>query len=517
MTGDSNRATQSGRAGFTLVEVIVTLLIVGIVVAMSVSFLTTGSNFLGKTEENASDRTSAERAASFIKERLLYASDVEVVKSDTLPSDLAGRDILFIGNDSGTETASTGRLFYWRALDKAPVDVLGSDAYRNSELALEYKAVVRGDSDDPDAPAVAKSAVFEADVMVIRDGKRTQEAKQIFRMFNIGADSHPNEDEEITSWADGDEHGAHVANYYLLITQAQEDYVTAGLIARFDAINNAIDSKGRPVHNPLQKTKWTDLSGNGYDMDLTFTGDNSNPVRGNVIYFDGDGDLGTLGNLQLKDYTAVTFEICFREANDDKTMMLFEYAPDDRGTDKNGWHSDNGTFGARINSGGSFRDSAGNVKYDPEGANYVKGEVNSAVRVGVKPAGIPVTSRNFYFNADSTQFKTFSFVMSSKPETYGRMVFIDGAKGDGTGVDFIDYSHLGKDFTTTKSTTSTDMPVDGNGTPARTNDVLAIAARLSANPTYYQGGIASVRIYGRILSADEIAKNAAEDKARFGA
>jgi hypothetical protein len=182
---------------------IVTLLIVGIVVAISVTFLTTGSNFLNRTEENASDKTVAEKAAGFIKEQLLYASEVKVVESasDALPTYQGGRGILYVGDANGSALANTGRLFYRSDENSAPLDVLGDAAYRNNELALAYSAIVDEDR-TRHMSSTTKFAVFEANVMALRDGKLTQEARQVFRMYNIGQRSEPKADEFIASWSD---------------------------------------------------------------------------------------------------------------------------------------------------------------------------------------------------------------------------------------------------------------------------------------------------------------------------
>ncbi|MDR2162660.1 MAG: prepilin-type N-terminal cleavage/methylation domain-containing protein [Clostridiales Family XIII bacterium] len=51
------------RGGFTLVELIVTLLIAGVVIGVSVTFLTTGSSFLVRTEMSASAKALAEKSA----------------------------------------------------------------------------------------------------------------------------------------------------------------------------------------------------------------------------------------------------------------------------------------------------------------------------------------------------------------------------------------------------------------------------------------------------------------------
>jgi prepilin-type N-terminal cleavage/methylation domain-containing protein len=475
----------ASRQGFTLVEMIVTLLIVGIVIAISVTFLTTGSNFLNRTEMTAADKTVAEKAANFIKGQLLYASEVEVVKSDTLPAYQEGRAILYVGDDDGAAPAHTGRLFYRSDENSAPLDVLGAAAYRNSELALAYSAIVSKDRTIRSAPATTKSAVFEAIVMVVRDGGLSQEAEQVFRMYNIGQDSEPREDGFVASWSDHEEDSQEL--FYLLVTPPQRGYATAGLVARFDAVDNALDSKGQPVHNYTQTMLWSDISGNGHDMDLTFTGhDSSNPpVRDNTINFDGDGDYGTIDDLGLSMYKVVTVEICFREATE--TMgMLFEYALSGA---SGGFNSSLGAFGAMSNT---------------DGAANLKGEIHSVARVGGTNPSATSGARDFSFPANTTKLKTISFVMSNEDKDDGRLAFVNGTGGsDRTGVSFIPT----RGFPTTKATTQ------GVGFGDYT---FSVAARKSPSGLFFKGEIAAVRIYGRALNADEIEKNAAEDRSKFG-
>jgi prepilin-type N-terminal cleavage/methylation domain-containing protein len=456
------------RAGFTLIEMIVTLLIVGIAIAISVTFLTTGANFLNRTEANASDKAVAEKAVDFIKGRLLYASEVEVVKSSSLPADHVGREVLYVGSEDGAALANTGRLFYRNGEDAAPLDVLGGASYRNSELALAYSAIVESIS------PTKKSAVFEANAMVIRDGKMTQEAEQVFRMYNIGQNSEPSESESVTSWSDSADKQE---LFYLLVTPAQEGYATTGLVAQFDAR----DIK-KPVNNPNAIIQWKDASGKGNNMTLTFT-DNKEPVRKETVYFDGDGDYGFIDNLDLSKYSAVTVEMCFRDVNDEMGM-LFEYAKD-MFNGYNGYNGGAGMFGAVINS---------------DGSSLITGEIHSVARVGSDQT-VQNGSRDFYFTAKDARLKTISFVMSNEKNDNGRTAFIDG-----TEVEFI--SAGDKNYNRTKGTEP--------GTGFGEDYTFSVAARKVREVSfYYTGEIAAVRIYGRALNADEIAKNAETDMVNF--
>jgi hypothetical protein len=211
-------------------------------------------------------------------------------------------------------------------------------------------------------------------------------------------------------------------------------------------------------------------------MTLKFT-NNDTPVRKETVYFDGDGDYGFINNLNLSGYSAVTVEICFRDF-EEKKGMLFEYAKD-KFNGYNGYNCGTGMFGAVINSDGSD--------------NSITGKVHSVARVGSDLTVID-GSRDFYFTADDARLKTISFVMSNENKSNGRLAFIDGAE-----VDFISGE---------KKTT----PGVGFGE----NYTFSIAARTEPKVSLcYKGEIAAVRIYGRALNADEIARNAETDKINF--
>jgi hypothetical protein len=224
-------------------------------------------------------------------------------------------------------------------------------------------------------------------------------------------------------------------------------------------------------------------------MSLHFT-NNQTPVREKTIYFDGEGDYGKITGLELSKYDAVTVEVCFREATYEGGM-LFEYSKENVG----GWDHD-GVFYEAVNSNGKVTS---------------KGEIHTAAKVGGYkdtaggPSAIVDSARNFRYSADTAKLKTVTLVLSNENSTNGRMSFVNGQRGpDGTGVDFIGSNN----YPTTKETT-VGKPF-GNWT-------FSVAARLTQTPSiFFKGEIAALRIYGRALNADEIAKNADEDKARFG-
>jgi hypothetical protein len=452
----------------------VTLLIVGIAISISITFLTTGSNFLNRTEENASDKALAEHAADFIRDRLLYAREVKVVSASKPPSDTRGGEILFIGSDGGTKIANAGRLYYWRDGAAAPVDVLGGELYRNSDLALSYAATVTESAVADGAFGSTKAAIFDVDARAVRDGRRTQGARQTFRMYNVGPDSEPKADRAITSW-DAEDPG-HGERFYLYISPALIGYVEEGLVARFDAIDNSLDAQGKPYHAPsLTGGLWKDISGSGNDIQLTFT-DNNSPIREKSIYFDGTGDYGwTATNLNLSAYDEITVEVCFRVAPSVSPGALFEHTPN--------WGYNSGAFGLLCNS---------------KQSEYTSGMMHTNMSHGINS---PDRRPEYYeFENQTETFQTHSNIFVLKAGEPPRESYVDGERKE--------LNYTGDNTTYPEANT----PFSAGSKFA--NAQFYIANR-NTNARFFNGEIASLRIYTRKLNADEIKRNADEDQIRF--
>jgi hypothetical protein len=456
---------------------IVTLLIVGISISISITFLTTGSNFLNRTEENASDKALAEKAADFVRDRLLYAREVRVIRAGTPPKYLKDGEILYIGSEDGKKIANTGRLFYRRADDRvaSPVNVLSETLYRKCDLALSYTAVVTGSAVSDGAGGSTKAAIFDVEARVVRDGKKTQNAKQTFRMYNIGPNSEPMSNGAVTSW-DAEDPG-NGERFYLYISPALIGYVTDGLVAHFDAVDNSLDAQGKPYHSSsLTGGLWKDISGSGNDISLTFT-DSINPIREKSIYFDGNGDYGlTAKTLNLSAYDEVTVEVCFRVAPGVSPGALFEHTPN--------WDYDSGAFGLLCNSKQSY---------------YTSGMMHTSMS-----QGIDATDRrpaNYEFENQTGTFQTHSNVFVLKAGEPPRESYVDGV------LQALNFEGDDTTYTTGNAPFSTGSKF--------ANARFYIANR-NTNARFFNGEIASLRIYTRKLNADDIARNAAEDQARFG-
>jgi prepilin-type N-terminal cleavage/methylation domain-containing protein len=471
------RLTNGKRKGFTLVELIVTLAISAIVVGITATFLVSGGNFLANTEVKAEDKSLAEESADFVKNRLLYASSITVVRSAKPPLDTSVGEILYIGNDDGSEITNSGQLYYMRADDSSAVNAFGTGKYRSNALAMSYRAIVK-----TDAATETTTKAFEITMSTIRDGKATYNYTKTFTLYEAAEDAEPRKDMSIASWSNTGNDDDSMAKYYIMLNPTDTGYVVNGLVARFDAADNDVDSEGHPVHNPSLTTKWKDISGKGKDMTLNFTNtgsSNPTPIRAQSIYFDGAEDFGTIPGLSLThgafvegmDY-GVTVEVCFRQEDSNAAGALFEYGEN--------WNQNSG-FGIWLNS---------------SNATVVPGMVHTNMG---SPNARPV---DYAWPNKNTTFTTHSNYFQMVPGEPARIVWIDGAKTS--------------NLINAVNGEVEDYPF--NYTGARQDFAVQpffVASRNGAGE-FYKGEIASIRIYNRMLTDKEVLQNSIEDRARFG-
>jgi prepilin-type N-terminal cleavage/methylation domain-containing protein len=459
-SGKSAGLSLSRRSGFTLVELVVTMLISVILVAITITFLTSGTNFLARAEVSASDKTLASSAADFVKNQLLYASEVKVVYVDeagTLPDpgDVYGFTVLYIGDEDGASIANTGRLYYKRPDLNVSTNILGDEIYRGKELALEYNAVVTTPGDGS-----SKAAAFEVVAKVVRDGVQTKEASHIFRMFNVGLNSEPNENASVASW-DGEDTANPAKNkkFYLLITPSSEDYATAGIIMDLRGVSNSIDANSGIPYHDLNAAVWKDLSGHGNDVKIFDIYDGEVDVYEKCISMYGFAYMESVGIIPFSSYSQITIEICFAEG------------------EGSGWNGALYGTSTSINSGTIAEVINGQKSF------YTIGRMGNA-SANEESNG----RRNFTLSTHPTKFTTHTTVYSSIADPEGRQTFVDGIP--------------------IQDSTNNTKTIGSGGFVNR--KLLLGANNTNDSLGYFK--YAAVRIYGRKLNADEIAKNALTDQ-----
>jgi prepilin-type N-terminal cleavage/methylation domain-containing protein len=75
----------SSKKGFTLVELIVSILIAAIVIGVASSFLIFGTNILNQSTERSNEQVSATSVAEKISDILLLADEVKIVEGIAPP------------------------------------------------------------------------------------------------------------------------------------------------------------------------------------------------------------------------------------------------------------------------------------------------------------------------------------------------------------------------------------------------------------------------------------------------
>ena len=129
------------RAGFTLVEVLVTLVITIIVIGISGSLIISSTNIFSKSAQRDMQMNIAENVLEFVSEQMLYAYDIQ--QKPTLntgaPVDYTGVNgaIIRIVKPSSGFGDSSGQLYYRRAGDTGDlINIFGSDFYHDYQVSI---------------------------------------------------------------------------------------------------------------------------------------------------------------------------------------------------------------------------------------------------------------------------------------------------------------------------------------------------------------------------------------------
>jgi len=134
----------SGKSGFTLVEVIITLVITVIVIAVSSSLVITGTNIFARSAQRDVQQNIAETVLTFVSEQLLYAETITEMTNPPVFENAGGAAIMQI-KKSTTETYSDtkGQLFFRRAQDSQnPINIFGSNFYGNYEVGITLEITI---------------------------------------------------------------------------------------------------------------------------------------------------------------------------------------------------------------------------------------------------------------------------------------------------------------------------------------------------------------------------------------
>ncbi|MDR0350743.1 MAG: hypothetical protein LBH64_04240 [Coriobacteriales bacterium] len=446
------RVPFSPTAGFTLVELIVSVLLLVLIVAAVGTFLVFGTNLMNTTEKRSDEQTLAAMVADEVVSQLVLADRIELVRVATpspapKPASIAKDDLLlYVGSADAADVTDVGYLCILGAREERTFNYFGTEVYGGKKILLDYAVTVR-----------ASEPKYFSITVIVRDeyGQDSEKTTRTFQLANATASSIPTVSESASSAT-----GAYYLRYRIP-TQALS-YTQDGAYAQL-----------APFSVDLDTNTWRDLSGNGHDLNLVFT-DNPSPLSRDALYFDGAEDYAKSAQTwDLSGLDQITLEVCFRLRTATTTGLLFEFSDN--------WNLNSGSFGATINN---------------NGREDMPGEAHSVARVGGASSAAE-GARNFNWPNNPLRFTTMTFVFSRVADPTGRLVYLDG----GPPVAFVDTSYWDATYPTTTATTTAG---------AFGNYHLYFAAR-AGSTAFSAIEIASIRLYDRKLTADEVAHNAAVD------
>jgi len=158
------RKKKASKGGFTLVEVIVTLIITVIVVAVSSTLIITGTNIFARSAQRDIQDNIAETVLSFVSNQILYAYNIAEKGSTEQIYEgigLSGAVLHIINPDDG-RGSDKGYLYFRRDGDtQVPlVNVFGNNFYQNYTIGLRIDITDRNVSTSGSAYADITVTVY---------------------------------------------------------------------------------------------------------------------------------------------------------------------------------------------------------------------------------------------------------------------------------------------------------------------------------------------------------------------
>lgn len=127
--------------GFTLVELVVTLAIFAILLAVAGNYLFFGNRMFTETEKKNSEKSIGDTVFSFMREKIIYATGVEVINPSETEAVPKYEKIFVIDEISDKES---GYLCFGPKEEKPHPNIYGESFYRNN--GVSYTVKVKNDS-----------------------------------------------------------------------------------------------------------------------------------------------------------------------------------------------------------------------------------------------------------------------------------------------------------------------------------------------------------------------------------
>ena len=132
------------KKGFTLVEVMVTLIITVIVVGVSSALVITGTNIFARSAQRDVQTNIAETVLTFVSDQLLYAESIEQILSNPPVPTPAKAVMIIKANDNATASDVKGQLYFSRAGDTPERNIFGNAFYQNYQVGIDIKIEDQG-------------------------------------------------------------------------------------------------------------------------------------------------------------------------------------------------------------------------------------------------------------------------------------------------------------------------------------------------------------------------------------
>jgi len=134
--------------GFTMVEMVVSMLIVSIILVFATSFLFTGQNLFDNTIKGNSSKLIGDNVINFVSERLKYASDIEVRNNSNVTNakyqnvfSVNSNGYLGFKNPTFSDENVFGNEFYSKNSIKATVKVLENNCISITVIVFDVDKV----------------------------------------------------------------------------------------------------------------------------------------------------------------------------------------------------------------------------------------------------------------------------------------------------------------------------------------------------------------------------------------